>query len=681
MNKYLNIFISKKTFTAISLLLLTFSFYFNVTLYTTNDNIKEIDPFSDGIMISDLMYNNHFTNESLFQKAINSEIKFKNNLTGTKEEIYLKYINNETYDEDVYITYQSNITAHRAIYNTIDNMLQNNKIVVIYIIEFLNALFLSSMITIILLWIKKIFFIQVSYILLFLIAFTYGRFVPFATNLYWITGSMFLPMASSILVLYTRNFTLSKRHFITIFAVAFMSCFMKQLFYFEFVSSIMVSMMIPYIYYVFSNKLKFKDSVKLFTIPTIGALMSFVTVCLIKVIMLSKNYSIQEAINLFFGNISYRLVGDNSYYSFAYLFNDMLSFDVISIKKIITLTESELIIISIILITISYIMFESDNNYFESNEFSFFITTLISIIAPISWFILAKPHSFIHEWLVVVLWYLPFNILISALDIYIIIKIYKKVIENKSRKTKIKKSKLKKNKIFALVLCIGLCTLTKYASMNITEYKNLNIPVVYEDGLKVYDNDGINITYYNGSLYYISKKSISHQFFLHIIPVNISDIDDYSRSMGFENYDFNFNESKIIEPYKINGKEFVKIDLPIYEISKIVTGQYELKENKFNNLWEYEIDLSSIFSFPKGYTFSPFNLNDENWQRGISNDGIIILLPGNNYKFKVLKGKNISINGDTFTVNDVIFVTQEWTHLILDRSLNTDIESLEFTID
>ena len=48
------------------------------------------------------------------------------------------------------------------------------------------------------------------------------------------------------------------------------------------------------------------------------------------------------------------------------------------------------------------------------------ITTWFSILAPLSWFVLAKSHSYIHTDINIILWHLPFMIFGFALLGYVL---------------------------------------------------------------------------------------------------------------------------------------------------------------------------------------------------------------------------------------------------------------------
>ena len=78
-------------------------------------------------------------------------------------------------------------------------------------------------------------------------------------------------------------------------------------------------------------------------------------------------------------------------------------------------------------------------------------------------------------------------------------------------------------------------------------------------------------------------------FFLHLIPIDANDLPDQRRQYGFDNLDFDFDERGVI----FDGKCMVRVPLPEYDITRIVTGQYVVRSvlGGFKRFWEEEIHL------------------------------------------------------------------------------------------
>lgn len=75
-----------------------------------------------------------------------------------------------------------------------------------------------------------------------------------------------------------------------------------------------------------------------------------------------------------------------------------------------------------------------------------------------------------------------------------------------------------------------------------------------------------------GVLYYIkdscSWSDMETSFFLHVIPLDVSDLPDERREYGFDNLDFYFHDYGMM----FDGNCLLKFPLPQYDINQIITG-------------------------------------------------------------------------------------------------------------
>ena len=74
------------------------------------------------------------------------------------------------------------------------------------------------------------------------------------------------------------------------------------------------------------------------------------------------------------------------------------------------------------------------------------------------------------------------------------------------------------------------------------------------------------------------------RFFLHIFPVDTNDLPDHRQQHGFDNFDFTFYKFGL----RFNGKCLIHVNLPEYDIDRIVTGQFISGQGK---LWEEEFSV------------------------------------------------------------------------------------------
>ena len=93
------------------------------------------------------------------------------------------------------------------------------------------------------------------------------------------------------------------------------------------------------------------------------------------------------------------------------------------------------------------------------------------------------------------------------------------------------------------------------------------------------------------SLVYVKEQCGSEdadaQFFLHLDPVDVSDLPRHRKQYGFDNLDFAFRDHRLIEGEVC----VVERVLPDYGIAAIRTGQYVPVDDGFNNLWKGKIRL------------------------------------------------------------------------------------------
>ena len=96
---------------------------------------------------------------------------------------------------------------------------------------------------------------------------------------------------------------------------------------------------------------------------------------------------------------------------------------------------------------------------------------------------------------------------------------------------------------------------------------------------EVYIDDG-RIVYAKSSCTDVDRDA---RFFLHVNPVDVSDLPEERKEYGFDNMDFNFSDRGV----ESDGECFAVVDLPAYEIASISTGQYTVE----GRVWGEKIDV------------------------------------------------------------------------------------------
>lgn len=330
------------------------------------------------------------------------------------------------------------------------------------------SLFTAIILAVIILWIYLEFGFISSIATLILICFS-GWITVFGRNLYWVLGSMFLPFALSAILLKFEQIKKKNIEWILYLAM-FLVILLKCTIGYEFISTILISMEIPVIYYALVDKWNLKKFIRRFITLGIFSIMGFVIAVIIHSIQLSFVYgNIHDGFKSILYNVAKRTSPINgieveqiyqaslnqslisviiTYIFGGYIINfggiggfdggialdiggiqpNIVENAIIELNNFMGITFAEGIII---------IMLTSIIIYFKEKKKSVYITKLkalviccwISILAPFSWFIMAKGHSS-HIHMNFILWYIPFIILGYAL-IGILIDIFIKNIINK----------------------------------------------------------------------------------------------------------------------------------------------------------------------------------------------------------------------------------------------------------
>lgn len=215
----------------------------------------------------------------------------------------------------------------------------------------------------------------------------------FAPNLYWVEFTWFVPMLLGILCL---NMPKQKLLWYVLF---FLSILIKCLCGFEYLSTILVGAVL----FPAAEWICYKDRrKKLFrVILTLGLLsvVAFLVVYIFTAMTKNPNLSIGEAITCFYStNVARRLQGNDP--------NDIAT--TISPLKVVVLYFWENLSgkAMLLLTACTGLMFFLQKKFFgEINLFQLALF-LLSLCGTLSWFVLAKQHSYIHLHLNFVLWFI-----------------------------------------------------------------------------------------------------------------------------------------------------------------------------------------------------------------------------------------------------------------------------------
>lgn len=236
----------------------------------------------------------------------------------------------------------------------------------------------------------------------------YPTLLLISKSMYWIIWITYLPMVATMYLIKSNRGI--KWYFYSSFVLVLLKCLCG----YELISTILVNMELPIIYYGLKNYKERKENIKKVIFSFLGGILGFVVAVLSHLLRLYKlTNNFQKAKFLFLSPIKYRT---NLFYDIEFL-NKIQpelkeSLDISNIKIIVKyLLEPRPI--PIILILIIYIYISLQDLKKKKNIDIIFIIYL-SLLGVFSWLILAKGHSYTTLHIVYLLWNIPFLFLTFA---------------------------------------------------------------------------------------------------------------------------------------------------------------------------------------------------------------------------------------------------------------------------
>lgn len=325
-----------------------------------------------------------------------------------------------------YKPYNSQIGLQGILFSNLDRFLSQYKITPdnrLRIYHFLSSFLFSLSLSIIIVIFYFELGIEAALVLLLSIALSKWP-VYFAKNLYWLVSTMFMPML--IVFVYLK---LNERKFnIPIFIpliLVFLFVFIKSTMGYEYISCVLLSTISPIIYYSIKNN--WSKSLLFTRIFYVGAfgLAGFVLALFTHINQLENAFNDRElAIDTIKERVLARTQTEpETYLDTPYYESQKVSYVYVLYKQLTRGGSFRLKIPFFFWILffayISYKLltgkeFIKDKNEIRTNT-ALIYATWFSLLAPLSWIILAKSHSYIHTYINNIVWYLPFMIFGFAL--------------------------------------------------------------------------------------------------------------------------------------------------------------------------------------------------------------------------------------------------------------------------
>lgn len=524
-----------------------------------------------------------------------------------------------------------------------------------------NVLILCVLLFVYLEWVRREFNFFTALLVYFTLFYNNWLIVS-ARNLYWVIYTFILPFICLLALLHLEEKKRIQLSCKSLFCVIFITIFIKCACGFEMISTVMISMEIPIIYYAYKNEWSKKQFVRRFGMAGIAAISAFICAVIINLIQQTFYFnSFIKAIEQFLYTVSKRTglfnikVAEINQRSLEVSKWSILETYMSDGKPIIGNMHMDELCLLFLIATVLCFIAQKYSLTIDKNRrklLSLSLALWVSYLGPISWYILASGHSSIHTTINYMLWSLPYLIigfsLLFTVTLYLASDLWNKY-----------PFVLKAGVLGIIIGCIIYFYLNScYAGM---KYFNM----VRNEGVLLSKNTYMDLYYYKQTLFYISDKNFTDaKVFLHIFPVESDRKKLKNTSVTFDNKDFTFDINELKLPFW-NHSKLAKVNLNTgYMIHELATGQYTSNET----LWEYKCGLIELESPPT--TIQPVKLSDRNWQHGIKRDGSVILLEADiNHAF--LENASVQlVDGQIVPIKGIEF-DGRYTHIILEKYIDS----------
>ncbi len=389
-----------------------------------------MDTFSNELVISDMLHDKLYPgaekgNWMQFVGALHTESCPDGYVTEVFE-------SNGSLPEDAFVEYCSQLGLHSKVYSLLAQALPISPRRLIQLLYSLNALLYAAALTGVLWWLSRAASLPAAVAVGLQCALLSPSLQGYGMNLYWAGWSLFLPMAAMALLTQSKAFV-GKRSRLWCFAVAFGACLLKLYVYNEFVSTVMVAMMIPWCYARFASRAPLRQMLAEVWFPVLGALAAFAIACGMRVVHIhGVTGDWAEAWQVFMERISVRVGGavteittgsaltaaQASVWQTVWLMltNPLLWLGGVPITALgLSLAFSAFAAAG--LATLRHLPKEA-----ASRLRALLGAAALSVLAPLSWFVLAKPHTYVHSTQCSALWYLPYLLMTTAFAVELILQ-------------------------------------------------------------------------------------------------------------------------------------------------------------------------------------------------------------------------------------------------------------------
>lgn len=407
-------------------------FQFNLWKAAPDEKFNEFFKPDEALIIGRLVKSRHdgiFSSAGLSGSCIKSEKEVR--------DIDLQFYNYKNgIPCDKYRSYKSQIGFPGMIFSILDSMSPFSKQTNIFIFRAITAFLLALMLSLVIRWVHLEAGILSSFFLF--LGIILSIWITFMGNVIWYQiWVSYLPLL--VLLFLLRNESKGKRiSELRIVILTSLAVFINFLVHgYEWVSTILFMTTVPLFYYWHKDKWRFSRLARRFIYIAIGSASAMITTFLILAWQISAvTGKFMDGVNYIIFSFNKRAHGlgedtperikDHFESSYFEIFNIYFNTNAFRLSEHITycfpflgeyIQFYELVILFSIVSLLGLLITKVGNIYrnIASTAKALIIATWISILAPFTWFIIFKGHSYSHTHMDPITWFMPFCLLGFAL--------------------------------------------------------------------------------------------------------------------------------------------------------------------------------------------------------------------------------------------------------------------------
>ena len=339
---------------------------------------------------------------------------------------YFAYLNRLSFDE--YAPYMSQTGGQGILFSILDKLIPLSPKIKLWSFYVLTALLSAIALTTIVGWLYEEFG---GWVAIFVVgsAVLSQWLTVFGKNLWWSLWAFYLPM---IVVMYflKRHRTSANPQFIRfgilIFIAVFIKCFING---YEYITTTLVMMMVPFVYYIILDKWNRQRCVKWTFAAGLGSGVAiFFSLIMLCFQIGAAKSGFMDGVEHVIWSFGKRTYGETQDYPAVYAasleagtigvvityisgvffdFNNYLPNTNAFVSNVLLKIRYGYLIVLFILM--SLLLFLRGTAEQRRQNIALIWTTWFSILAPLSWYVIFKAHSYIHTHMSFLLWQMPFT--------------------------------------------------------------------------------------------------------------------------------------------------------------------------------------------------------------------------------------------------------------------------------